>query len=104
MSAGGRASVLGVSSSAAFALEAARAGAPIDRLAVYEAPFNRRRHASGQRSEAAAGLQELVDAGRPGDAVKLFMRTVGVPAPFIVLMRLMPVWKKLVGVAHTPVL
>jgi hypothetical protein len=37
----------------------------------------------------------------PGEAVKLFMRTVGVPAPFIGLMRVMPVWKKLTAVAHT---
>ena len=29
------------------------------------------------------------------------MRTVGVPAPFIALMRFMPVWRKLTGVAHT---
>jgi hypothetical protein len=46
-------------------------------------------------------MQAFVDEGRRGEAVKLFMRTVGVPAPFIVLMRFMPVWRKLTGVAHT---
>ena len=39
--------------------------------------------------------------GRPGDAVKLFMRTVGVPAFGLLMMRVIPVWKKLCAVAHT---
>src|SRR4051794_17651887 len=29
------------------------------------------------------------------------MRLVGVPAPFIGLMRVLPAWKKMTGVAHT---
>ena len=33
--------------------------------------------------------------------MKTFLRTVGVPAPLVALMRLMPAWKKLTGVAHT---
>ena len=37
-------------------------------------------------------MQGLVDAGRRGDAVKLFMRTVGAPAFMIAMMRVMPVW------------
>ena len=46
-------------------------------------------------------MQGLVDTGRRGDAVRLFMRTVGAPAVMIAMMRLMPAWKKLVAVAHT---
>ena len=38
---------------------------------------------------------------RRGDAVRLFLRTVGMPAAMVPLMRLMPPWKQLVGVAHT---
>ncbi|HWM12675.1 MAG TPA: alpha/beta hydrolase, partial [Solirubrobacteraceae bacterium] len=37
--AGGRAHVVGISSGGALALEAAAAGLPIDRLAVYEVPY-----------------------------------------------------------------
>src|SRR3954470_17888297 len=36
---GGRASLLGVSSGAVLALEAARRGLPVDRVVAYEAPF-----------------------------------------------------------------
>ena len=43
----------------------------------------------------------MVDRGQRGEAVKTFMRVVGVPAPFIGLMRVMPAWKKMTAVAHT---
>jgi hypothetical protein len=46
-------------------------------------------------------LRSLVEHGRRGDAVKVFLRTVGAPAPMVAIMRLTPVWKKLTGVAHT---
>jgi len=99
--AGGHAHVLGVSSGAALSLEAARHGAPIDRLAVYEAPFIVDDTHPANDPRLPEQIEELVDQGRRGDAVKTFMRTVGVPAPFIVLMRVMPVWRKLTGIAHT---
>ena len=48
-------------------------------------------------------LKRLVASGDRGGAVKYFMKDmVGVPAPFVVLMRLMPwIWRKLEAVAHT---
>jgi pimeloyl-ACP methyl ester carboxylesterase len=99
--AGGHAHVAGVSSGAVLALEAARQGAPVDRLAVYEAPFivDGTRPANDPRLPEQVGA--MVADGRRGHAVRTFMRTVGVPAPFILLMRLMPTWKQLTGVAHT---
>ncbi|WP_375425748.1 alpha/beta fold hydrolase [uncultured Friedmanniella sp.] len=99
--AGGRAAVLGSSSGAALALDAARQDAPIERLAVYEAPFI----VDDTHAPHDAGLgertQELVDAGRTGDAVRLFLRTVGMPAPMVGLMRFLPPWKQMVSIAPT---
>ncbi len=46
-------------------------------------------------------MDGLIAAGRRGDAVKLFMKTVGVPGIFITMMRFMPAWSKLTAVAHT---
>lgn len=93
--------VLGGSSGGALALEAARQGVPMRALAVYEAPFivddTRAPNDPGLGEE----IQALVDAGRRGEAVKTFMRVVGVPAPFIALMPLLPMWKKVTGIAHT---
>lgn len=99
--AGGRAHVFGASSGGALALEAARHGAPVDRLAVYELPFIVDGTHPANDPLLGQQVQEMVEDGRRGDAVRTFMRTVGVPAPFIVLMRLMPTWKQLTAVAHT---
>jgi pimeloyl-ACP methyl ester carboxylesterase len=98
---GGHAHVLGISSGAALALEAARGGAPIDRLAVFEAPFILDDTHPANDPLLLERLQELVDRGRRGQAVATFLRTVGAPAPMVALMRLTPVWRKLTAVAHT---
>jgi pimeloyl-ACP methyl ester carboxylesterase len=99
--AGGSAHVLGVSSGAVLALEAARQGAPIDRLVVYEAPFIVDSSHPANDSGLPRRLQNLVDDGRRPDAVTLFLQTVGAPAAFIAMMRLTPAWKRMTGVAHT---
>jgi pimeloyl-ACP methyl ester carboxylesterase len=99
--AGGPAHLCGFSSGGVLAMEAARAGAAIDKLVVYEAPFI----VDDSRPPAPAGyvsdLNELLAAGRRGAAVKLFMRLVGMPAVLAAAMPLFPAWKKLKGVAHT---
>jgi pimeloyl-ACP methyl ester carboxylesterase len=99
--AGGRPHVFAASSGAALALEAARRGVPMDRLAVYEAPFIVDDTHAPNDPALPATLQTMVDEGRRGDAVKLFMRTVGAPAAMVAFMRLLPVWKQLTAVAHT---
>jgi hypothetical protein len=43
----------------------------------------------------------MVDQGRRGAAVRTFLGTVGVPVPVMALMRLMPAWRQMTGVAHT---
>ena len=98
--AGGSASLLGLSSGAALALEAAAAGLPIDRVVAYEPPYvNDGTGANGHEAQ----LQALVASGDRGGAVQYFMRDmVGVPAPVVVMMRLMFwIWPKLKAVAHT---
>ena len=100
--AGGSASLLGLSSGGALALEAAAAGLPVTKVVAYEPPYV---DDSGQRGGAkhAIELARLVASGDRGGAVKYFMKDmVGAPAAFVVIMRLMPwVWRKLEAVAHT---
>jgi pimeloyl-ACP methyl ester carboxylesterase len=99
--AGGSAYVCGFSSGAVLALDAAARGLPINALALYEPPFM----VDDSRPPAAADyveqLNTLLASNRRGDAVRLFMRHVGMPAPLVSLMRLMPAWGKLKRVAHT---
>jgi pimeloyl-ACP methyl ester carboxylesterase len=99
--AGGHAHVFGSSSGAALALAAAQRGVPIDRLALYEAPFILDDTHAPNDADLPARMRSLVELGRRGDAVRLFLRTVGAPAPIVAVMRLLPVWRKLTGVAHT---
>jgi pimeloyl-ACP methyl ester carboxylesterase len=100
--AGGAAAMVGLSSGAALALEAAAAQLPVTRVVAYEPPYiEPDGETRGQVYQAR--LQELVAAGDRGGAVRYFMRSmVGVPAPFVLVLRLMPMlWRKLKAVAHT---
>jgi pimeloyl-ACP methyl ester carboxylesterase len=98
--AGGMAFVWGISSGAVLALEAANRLSGIKKVALYEAPFivdNGR--STTERDWVRIG--ESVAADRRTDAVKLFLKSVGVPRIFVALMRLMPMWSKLKTIAHT---
>ena len=99
--AGGTADVYGISSGAILAAEAACHDIGIRRLALYEAPFVVDGSHPPVPHDIVDQLQTFVAQDRRGDAVRLFMRTVGVPGFVIRLMRFLPVWSKLTGVAHT---
>ena len=95
--------LLGLSSGAALALEAAASGLNIARVAAYEPPYmvdGGGHHASADHE---GQLKALIADDRRGDAIKYFMRRmVGLPAIFVLMMRLMPgMWRKLKAVAHT---
>jgi pimeloyl-ACP methyl ester carboxylesterase len=99
--AGGSAFVYGTSSGAALALEAANRRLAIKKLALYEAPFIVDDSRPPAPQDFLPRLKELTAGNRRGDAVRLFMKLVGVPSVVIALMRFMPAWSKLKGVAHT---
>jgi pimeloyl-ACP methyl ester carboxylesterase len=100
--AGGAANVFGMSSGAVLALEAAAAGLPITKLALYEAPLivdDSRPPAPGDYLER---LNDAVSAGRRGDAVEIFMKeAVRVPPEGLAEMRSSPMWPALEALAHT---
>jgi pimeloyl-ACP methyl ester carboxylesterase len=98
--AGGTAFLWGVSSGAVLALEAANCLAGIEKLALYEAPLI---VDDGRPTtvEDQVRIREAVAAGRPSEAVRRFLESVGMPAFLITLMRLTPMWPKLRAVAHT---
>jgi len=100
--AGGSASLVGLSSGAALALEAAAAGLPIKSVVAYEPPYV---DETGQRGGAGheARLETLLAEDNRAGAVKYFMKDmVGVPSFVLFVMPLMPwIWRKLLAVAHT---
>jgi pimeloyl-ACP methyl ester carboxylesterase len=99
--AGGRAFVFGVSSGAALALEAASRGVAMERLALYEAPFIVDDSRPPLSDDFVPQMKTALAAGRRAEAVKMFMKLVGVPGIFIAMMRVMPAWPKLTAIAHT---
>ena len=99
--AGGSASLLGLSSGAALALEATAAGLPVEKLVMYEPPYIA--SASNNTPNHEARLKELLAANQRGATVRYFMKDmVNVPAPVVWMMTLMvPIFSKLKAVAHT---
>ena len=91
----------GISSGAVLALECADRGVPIRKLALYEAPLMVDDTRPPLGDDFLPRMKALIAANRRGDAVKTFMKAVGVPAIGIFFMRLMPTWKKLTAIAHT---
>ncbi|HEY8788669.1 MAG TPA: alpha/beta hydrolase [Actinopolymorphaceae bacterium] len=98
--AGGSAYVYGHSSGAALALEAAAAGVPIAKLAVFEPPY------TGEEVEDGSGtmLSRIDGALADGDrdlAAHFFMQGVGTPDPVITMMKAGPGWGRMRDLAPT---
>lgn len=101
--AGGEAYVYAISSGAALVLATASAatGSGITRMALYEPPFMAEAEDGSRTKEYTERLRELLDGGRNGDAVALFMTTVGVPSQAIAGIRAQPGWAMLEAIAPT---
>ncbi|HEU5331133.1 MAG TPA: alpha/beta hydrolase [Actinocrinis sp.] len=99
--AGGSAFVCGFSSGAVLALEAAVALPSVTRVALYEAPFVVDDTGTPIPEDFVERLRDHVASGHRGAAVDAFMKLVGTPPVFRVVMRATPVWPKLKAVAHT---
>ncbi len=101
--AGGSAFVFGSSSGAVLALEAAsRLPGKIRKQALYEPPFIIDDSRPPLPQDFVEQVSELVSAGRRSAAVKLFMsKGMGIPTIGVAVMRFMPGWSKMAGMAHT---
>jgi pimeloyl-ACP methyl ester carboxylesterase len=100
--AGGQAFLSGISSGAALVFEAALAlGGKVKKLAMYEPPYNDDDEARQSWKDFRKQLNELLAAGRHGDAVILFMMLVGMPAEHVPEVRQMPMWPLLEAIAPT---
>ena len=100
--AGGPAAVYGMSSGAALARggggrrgrdQAGPVGA-----AVHDRPHRRTPPGSGSTSRSSTGL---LDAGRRGDAMALFMTSIGLPEAMIAGIRQAPMWPGMEALAPT---
>jgi pimeloyl-ACP methyl ester carboxylesterase len=100
--AGGAAFLFGISSGAALAFEAALAlGGKVQRLALYDPPYNDDDDARHAWRAFRGQLQAALAEGRRGDAVGLFMQLLGVPAEQLEEMRQYPMWPMWEAIAPT---
>ncbi len=114
--AGGSASLYGLSSGAALALEAANAlPGKVTKVVMYEPPIIVDDSHPPIPADYVAQINAAVAAGRRGDAVEIFMtKAVGIPAEYVEMMRNAPppdltddgdmqppAWSELEAVAHT---
>ncbi len=91
--AGGSAALVGFSSGACLAIEAAAAGLPATRLAVYEPPYMVGPKARKVPADFEAAVQQLIAEGRHGDAVAYFMtQLIGMPSIFLLPMKFTRMW------------
>jgi pimeloyl-ACP methyl ester carboxylesterase len=97
---GGTASLVGMSSGGVLALEAANRVAGIERVVVYEAPLVTD-PAHRVPADFATRMRRHIADDEPGAAVRFFLRTVGMPAPMVELMRMTPAFGRLKRTART---
>jgi pimeloyl-ACP methyl ester carboxylesterase len=99
---GGPICLYGHSSGAALAISAAvTLRKQVTKLAIYEAPFSLDSTARKAATEYYAALKKALSSGNNGEAVALFVRSVGVSDKQIQAMRKMPMWKGLEKLAPT---
>lgn len=101
--AGGLVYLFGISSGAVLALKAAaKLGATkVAKLALYEAPLTFGEVAKQASAQYTWQLTELLAADKRGEAVALFMTTVGLRAEMIESMRQSPDWPIMEALAPT---
>ena len=101
--AGGRASVYGHSSGAGLVLHAAAHGLPIAKIVLHDPPYAPDDDEQARRisREYGENLKAVLSEDRRGDAVELFMTTVGMPREMIEGMRHTPRWAELEMIAPT---
>jgi len=98
--AGGSAFVFGHSSGALLGLRAAAHGLPIPKLSLYEAPVLVDAGRAPLQNDWLQIKEHIVE-GRRAAALKVFLKSVGLPGLVIAIMRWLPVWSKIMSVAHT---
>ncbi len=80
---GGHAHAFGASSGGALVLEAAAAGVPLDRIAVWEVPYAVGGEAVARWQEYAVALREALARDDRDRALELFMRLAGSPQEMV---------------------
>jgi pimeloyl-ACP methyl ester carboxylesterase len=100
--AGGKAALYGHSSGAVLALEAAlRLGDKVERVVVYDTPYVHDEEEKREYGAMADGVLALLKQGKKAEAMKAFLKGIGMPKAFVFLLPLFPGWKGMKALANT---
>jgi pimeloyl-ACP methyl ester carboxylesterase len=98
---GGEAFIYGASSGAVLAARAVAGGVRAKKLAMFEPPLALDGKHCPEPKDYIEQIKDHLRAGRRVDAIKLFMKVVGVPGFAVFVMQFMPMFKGLKAIAHT---
>lgn len=99
--AGGEAYLMGCSSGAVLAADAANRNPGFTKIALYEPPFIVDDTHEPREATFIPDTEALLARDDRSGALKKFMRHVGVPAVMLQIMAFTPPWRKLKAIAHT---
>lgn len=100
--AGGKANLYGHSSGAVLALEAAlKMPDKIDKVVLYDPAYVHDEREKDSYDELSQKVQAFLVAGKNKAAMKTFLKGIGMPSVFVVLLPLFPGWKTMVALAPT---
>ncbi|MEO7911040.1 MAG: alpha/beta hydrolase [Roseiflexaceae bacterium] len=100
--AGGKASLYGHSSGAVLALEAAlRLGDKVQKIVIYDASYVHDQTEKLEYDQLSQKIHQLLRNGKNAEAMKGFLKGIGMPKAFVFLLPLFPGWKTMKALAPT---
>jgi pimeloyl-ACP methyl ester carboxylesterase len=99
--AGGTAYLYGHSSGAVLALEAAlRLGSKVQKI-MYDAPYVHDEKEKAEYKQLSQKIHNLLDNGKNAEAMTTFLKGLGMPKVFVLLLPLFPGWRTMKALAPT---
>ncbi|MYL70586.1 alpha/beta fold hydrolase [Halobacillus litoralis] len=100
--AGGKAHLYGHSSGAVIALEAAlRLGNKVQKVTLYDAPYVCDEKEKAEYKQLSQKIHELLENEKNSEAMLTFLKEIGMPKVFVLLLPLFPGWKTTKALAPT---
>ncbi|WP_341979922.1 alpha/beta hydrolase [Rossellomorea oryzaecorticis] len=100
--AGGKAYLYGHSSGAVIALEAAlRLGNKVQKVTMYDAPYVRDEKEKAEYKQLSQKIHKLLENEKNSEAMLTFLKEIGMPKLFVLLLPLFPGWKTTKALAPT---
>ncbi|HSE29713.1 MAG TPA: alpha/beta hydrolase [Candidatus Saccharimonadales bacterium] len=91
----------GMSSGGFLSMKAIAAGLAVNKLVVYEPPFSTQSDEINQWKRYVIDVKKHIAKRQYSEAATLFMKTAGMPSFMVKIIKLTPIWKKVVKLAPT---